>query len=73
MTRLRKFVERGVYGEGLGRNAYVHDPAKLPEPVHGFDWRSDSNFKPGDALLADAEDEGRRTATTYSYTNSITH
>ncbi|MCA6099186.1 hypothetical protein [Bradyrhizobium australafricanum] len=53
MNRLQKFVERGAYGEGPGRTAYALDPAKLPVPTAGFDWRVVSDFRPGAAILAD--------------------
>lgn len=53
MNRLQKFVERGAFGEGTGRAAYVLDPTKLPEPGSGFDWQIVDDFLPGDAVLAD--------------------
>ncbi|OKO76364.1 hypothetical protein [Bradyrhizobium sp. NAS96.2] len=53
MKRLQKFVERGAYGDGPGRTAYALDPAKLPEPNAGFEWRVVSDFRPGEAILAD--------------------
>lgn len=36
MHRLQKFIERGAFGEGPGRAAYVLDPTKLPEPGSGL-------------------------------------
>ncbi|WFU39872.1 hypothetical protein QA640_36975 [Bradyrhizobium sp. CB82] len=53
MNRLQKFVERGAFGEGPGRAAYVLDPAKLPEPSSGFEWHIVGDFLPGDAILTD--------------------
>ena len=53
MKRLQKFVERGAFGEGPGRAAYVLDRAKLPEPSRGFDWQIVDDFLPGSAILAD--------------------
>lgn len=50
---LQKFVERGGFGEGPGRAAYVIDPTKLPEPSNGFEWRAVRGFMPGAAILAD--------------------
>jgi len=38
MNRLQKFVERGAFGEGPGRTAYVLNPMKLPDPSRGFEW-----------------------------------
>ncbi|UVO30510.1 hypothetical protein [Bradyrhizobium arachidis] len=53
MIRLQKFVERGAFGEGPGRAAYVFEPTKLPEPSSGFKWQVVGDFMPGDAILAD--------------------
>ncbi|MGY3396479.1 hypothetical protein ACVWW6_009070 [Bradyrhizobium sp. USDA 3311] len=53
MNRLQKFVERGAFGEGPGRAAYVLDPTNLPEPSCGFEWRVVADFLPGDAILAE--------------------
>lgn len=53
MNRLRKFVERGSYGEGPGRTAYAIDPANLPEPGTGFEWRMVNDFMPGEAVLSE--------------------
>jgi hypothetical protein len=53
MNRLQKFIEQGAYGEGPGRTAYALDPAKLPEPNAGFEWRAVSDFRPGEAIFAD--------------------
>ncbi|MGY3584443.1 hypothetical protein ACVIGB_006498 [Bradyrhizobium sp. USDA 4341] len=53
MNRLQKFIEQGAYGEGPGRIAYALDPAKLPEPNAGFEWRAVSDFRPGEAIFAD--------------------
>jgi hypothetical protein len=38
VNRLRKFVERGPYGESPGRTAYVFDTLALPEPFAGLEW-----------------------------------
>ncbi|MBR0900074.1 hypothetical protein JQ616_34425 [Bradyrhizobium tropiciagri] len=51
MNRLQKFVEQGA--EGPGRTAYALDPAKLPLPNAGFEWRVAKDFRPGEAILAD--------------------
>ncbi|WP_143201928.1 hypothetical protein [Bradyrhizobium sp. NAS96.2] len=53
MNRLQKFVEEGAVGEGPGPTAYVLDRAKLPEADTGFAWRLVSDFRPGEAILAD--------------------
>ncbi|MCP3392336.1 hypothetical protein NLM27_26665 [Bradyrhizobium sp. CCGB12] len=53
MNRLQKFVERGAFGEGPGRAAYVLDPTKLPNPSRGFEWHVVSDFMPGEAILAE--------------------
>jgi hypothetical protein len=44
MDRLQKYIERGPFGEGPGRTAYVTDTGKLPEPNGGFEWRSVDDF-----------------------------
>ncbi|TFV68506.1 hypothetical protein E4K64_36680 [Bradyrhizobium frederickii] len=53
MNRLQKFVERGAFGEGPGRTAYVLNPMKLPDPSRGFEWHIVGDFLPGEAILAD--------------------
>lgn len=53
MKRLEKFVERGAFGEGPGRVAYVLNTTKLPEPSSGFDWQIVDDFLPGEAILKD--------------------
>ncbi|MDA9512088.1 hypothetical protein XI04_03245 [Bradyrhizobium sp. CCBAU 11430] len=53
MNRLQKFVERGAFGEGPGRTAYVLNPMKLPDPRSGFEWQVMADFLPGEAILAD--------------------
>jgi hypothetical protein len=53
MNRLQKYEERGAFGEGPGRLAYVLDPTKLPEPNNGYRWRVVADFMPGEAILAD--------------------
>lgn len=53
MKRLEKFVECGAFGEGPGRAAYVLDPTKLPKPNSGFEWCAASDFRPGEAILAE--------------------
>lgn len=53
MNRLQKYVERGPYGEGPGRTAYVMDTSKLPEPNESFKWQPVDDFRAGDAILAD--------------------
>ncbi|RXG93015.1 hypothetical protein [Bradyrhizobium zhanjiangense] len=50
---LQKFIERGAFGEGPGRAAYVLDPTKLPQPGRGFEWQIVRDFMPGDAIFAD--------------------
>ena len=49
MNRLQKFIERGPFGEGPGRTAYVLDLNKLPGPNDGFKWSAISDFRAGDA------------------------
>jgi hypothetical protein len=51
MNRLRKFVERGAYGEGSGRVAYVLKTASLSEAATGMDWHVVETFSAADELL----------------------
>ena len=53
MNRLQKYVERGPYGEGPGRTAYVVDANKLPEPNGSFQWSAVTDFNNRDAIRAD--------------------
>lgn len=55
MNRLRKYVERGPFGEGPGRTAYALDASKLPEPNGGFQWSAVSDFNAGDAIYAEPQ------------------
>jgi hypothetical protein len=52
-TRLQKFVERGAYGEGPGRTAYVLDPNSLPQAAEGFDWNKVDAFSAAEEILND--------------------
>ena len=52
-TRLQKFVERGAYGEGPGRTAYVLDVSALPQASEGFDWRKVDAFNAAEDVLND--------------------
>lgn len=51
MNRLQKFVERGPYGEGPGRTAYILDAEDLPAPTDGMEWQRIDTFNAGDELL----------------------
>lgn len=53
MNGLRKFEERGTYGEGPARTAYVLNPEMLPSAATGFEWRPVTDFRPGEAILAE--------------------
>jgi hypothetical protein len=51
MNRLQKFVERGAYGEGPGRHAYVLQSSALPMPSEGMEWRQVEKFSAADEVL----------------------
>jgi hypothetical protein len=51
MNRLQKFVERGAYGEGLSRSAYVLQFSSLPQAGEGMAWHIDETFNVADELL----------------------
>jgi hypothetical protein len=51
--RLQKFVERGAYGEILGRTAYTFDPNSLPQAAEGFDWNKVDAFSAAQEILND--------------------
>ena len=53
MNRLQKFVERGAYGEGRGRTAYLLDLKALPPAADAMDWQRIDSFNAGDELLND--------------------
>jgi hypothetical protein len=53
MTRLQKFVERGPYGEGAGRIAYVLDVRWLPPSTQGMDWIKIDSFNAAHELWND--------------------
>jgi hypothetical protein len=53
MTRLQKFVERGPYGEGAGRTAYVLDVRWLPPSTQGMDWIKIESFNAAHELWND--------------------
>jgi hypothetical protein len=55
MNRLQKFVEKGAYGEGPLRVAYVLDADKLPAPIDGGRWDPSHDFNAGDELLGNME------------------
>jgi hypothetical protein len=50
MNRLAKFVEKGAYGEGPGRTAYVMDETDLPAALDGMEWRQIDTFNASDEL-----------------------
>lgn len=52
MKLLRKYIERGPFGEGPGRTAYVIETSKLPEPNGNLQWQPVSEFNSVDAILA---------------------
>jgi hypothetical protein len=51
MNRLQKFVEKGAYGEGPLRTAYVLDMNSLPMSTQGTAWHVVDTFRAGDDLL----------------------
>jgi hypothetical protein len=51
MNRLQKFVERGAYGEGPGRHAYVLQSSELPVPSEGMEWRRVEKFSAADEVF----------------------
>jgi hypothetical protein len=53
MTRLQKFVERGAYGEGPGRTAYLLDLTSLPPAAEGMDWHKVDSFSAADEVFND--------------------
>jgi hypothetical protein len=53
MKRLRKFVEKGAYGEGPGRTAYVMDPSSLPESAKDMKWQEVASFSAADEVFND--------------------
>jgi hypothetical protein len=52
-TRLQKFVERGAYGEGPGRTAYILDSSSLPQSAEGIDWQKVDSFNAAEEVLND--------------------
>jgi hypothetical protein len=54
MNRLRKFLEKGAFGEGPIRTAYVLDHDKLPPTQEGRRWQPIADFKPADELLGNS-------------------
>jgi hypothetical protein len=52
-TRLQKFIERGSYGEGPGRAAYVLDVSALPRPAKGKEWQRIDSFSAAEEVLND--------------------
>ena len=50
MNGFAKFVERGAFGEGPGRTAYVMDESDLPTPLEGMEWRPVDSFDANDEL-----------------------
>ena len=53
MTRLQKFVEKGAYGEGPGRTAYVLDSHSLPQAADGMNWQEVVSFSAADEVFSD--------------------
>lgn len=51
MNRLQKFVERGAYGEGPGRHAYVLQSIALPVPSGGMEWHPVEKFSAADEVF----------------------
>jgi hypothetical protein len=51
--RIRKFVEDLGYGRTTNRVGYALDPANLPEPFSGTEWREDTSFDEGEAITGD--------------------
>jgi len=51
MNRLQKFVERGPYGDGLSRSAYLLRSNSLPQAGEGMAWHIDETFSVADELL----------------------
>ena len=51
LTRLRKFIEQGAYGEKSGRIAYAFNLNSLPRPNDGMDWQTVPSFNVADELL----------------------
>ena len=51
MNRLQKFVERGAYGEGAGRHAYVLQSSALPAPSEGMAWHPVEKFSAADEVF----------------------
>jgi hypothetical protein len=52
MNRLRRFYEKGPYGQTSTRVAYATSRAALPEPSPDAEWTEDAAFNAGDAILA---------------------
>ena len=53
MNRLQKFVERGAYGEGPGRTAYILNLSSLPPAAEGMDWQKIDTFSAADEVFSD--------------------
>ena len=53
MNRLMKFVEKGAYGEGSGRTAYVLDSSSLPQAADGMKWQEVVSFSAADEVFSD--------------------
>jgi hypothetical protein len=51
MNRLQKFVERGAYGEGTGRHAYVLQSSALPKPSEGMEWHQVEKFSAAEEVF----------------------
>jgi hypothetical protein len=50
-TRLQKFIEKGAYGEGPSRTAYVLDVSALPRPTKGLEWQKIDSFSAAEEVL----------------------
>ena len=48
---MQKFVERGAYGEGAGRHAYVLESSALPMPTDGMEWHEVERFSAADEVF----------------------
>jgi hypothetical protein len=51
MNRLQKFVERGTYGEGGCRHAYVLQSDALPSANRGMEWHQVEKFSAADEVF----------------------
>ena len=54
VTLIQKFVERGAYGEGPGRTAYVLKFSSLPQAAQDMNWEKADSFSAAEEVLNDA-------------------